>query len=52
MVLIRKVKVATRNPPFLEDVEHSDSLGDREAVVLAAVDDEVGGGELQNVFWG
>lgn len=52
VIFIRKVEIATRNATFLENIEQRNALCHGETVVLAAVDDEVGGVELQDVFWG
>lgn len=46
VVLIWEVEEATRNAPFLEDVEDSKTIRHRETVVKIAVDDEHWGGEL------
>lgn len=52
MRFIREIDKPTRHAPLLEDIEQRDALGDREAVVVIAVDDEHGGVPLEDVLGG
>lgn len=52
MIFIGEIQKPARYTTLLEDVEQGQSFGDGETVVLVAVDDELGGAELEDVFCG
>ena len=51
MVLVGEIQEPTRHASLLEHIEEPDACGNGDAIVVVAVNDELGRAELEDSLW-